>query len=438
MMKKSSRLSDRRYPFSNIEFLYSLRPTKMRLGLENITSLLDSLGNPQMKYPAVLVGGTNGKGSVTAYISSILRCAGLKVGTFYSPHLFRINERIRINNREIPSAALDRIVDRLRRGYERNPFTFFEGITASAALYFLQNKVDIAIFEVGLGGRLDATRPVNAVATVITGISIDHSSHLGRSRKAILGEKLGIARGGVPLIVNLDTDSLIEKASFYCRREDSSVINVKESTSSRLKKITFERMTFSLKTDKYDYGDIETRMIGKAQKINVSTAVKTIEVLGDKTGKSYVKYVKEGLEKTSLPGRFQVLRGVPRVILDTSHNQQALINSLNTLLAVSQPHRNILLFGCMARKEPGRFPSIALRSARKIILVPLKQKGAETGENLLNYFTEAGSKETKDARVILSRGMGDALRKAKTGLKGNDTILICGSHHMVDEAVSYS
>ena len=437
MITKRSRLSGRGYPFSNIEFLYSLRPTRMRLGLENIIALLDSLGNPHMGFPAVLVGGTNGKGSVTTYLSTILRYAGLKVGTFYSPHLFRINERIRINNREISSDTLDQIVRRLRSRYKTTPFTFFEGVTASAALYFLREKVDIAIFEVGLGGRLDATRPVNAVATVITGISIDHSGHLGKTKKAILGEKLGIVREGVPLIANLDTNPLIVEAFEYCNQKGATLINVSEDTSSRLKSITAERMIFSLKTGRSDYGDIETKMIGKAQRMNAATAVKTIEVLEDVMEKSYARYVKVGLNKAFFPGRFQVLRGVPRIILDTSHNEQALIHSLNTLLAVSPPQRNILLFGCLARKELGRFPLEALKSARKIVLVPLKQKGAESREALMKYFTEAAKEIKEKVLVIPARGMSDALEKAKRGLKVDDTLLIFGSHHTVNEAVSY-
>lgn len=437
MGKKRSRLSGRGYPFSNIEFLYSLRPTRMRLGLENIIALLDSLDNPHMGFPAVLVGGTNGKGSVTTYLSTILTCAGLRVGTFYSPHLFRINERIRINNREIPSDTLDQLVGRLRRRYNTTPFTFFEGVTASAALYFLRKKVDIALFEVGLGGRLDATRPVNAVATVITGISIDHSGHLGKTRKAILGEKLGIVRKGVPLIANLDTDSLIAEASAHCKERGAALVTVRGNTSSRLKRITAERMIFSMKTDRYNYGDIETRMIGKAQRVNAATAIKTIEVLEEAMGESYVRYIKEGLKKAFFPGRFQVMRGVPRIILDTSHNEQALIHSLTTLITISPPQRNVLIFGCMARKELGKFPAEALKSARKIILVTLKQGGAETKEALMKYFSVDAGRLVNKVSVIAARGMGDALKSAKRGLKRDDTLLIFGSHHTVDEAVSH-
>ena len=437
MIKKCSRLSSRGYPFSNIDFLYSLRPTKMRLGLENVIRLLDSLGNPQMGFPAVLVGGTNGKGSVTTYLSAILRSAGLRVGTFYSPHLFRINERIRINDREISSDTLDHLVGRLREYYETNQFTFFEGVTAAAVLYFLREKIDIAIFEVGLGGRLDATRPVNAIATVITGISIDHSAHLGKTKKAILGEKLGIVRKGIPLIANLDTNSLADKASEYCKGKGVPLINVSKNTSSRLKKITAEKMIFSLKTDKFDYGNIETRMIGKAQRANAATAVKSIEVLGEVAGKSPAEFVKTGLKNAIFPARFQVLRGVPRIILDTSHNEQALINSLDTLAAVSSPKRNVLLFGCLARKELGRFPLKALKSARKIVLVPLKQSGSQSEGALMNYFTEAAEEMAVKVKVVVSKGMGNAMKEAKKGLKQDDTLLIFGSHHTVDEAVSY-
>jgi dihydrofolate synthase/folylpolyglutamate synthase len=303
--------------------------------------------------------------------------------------------------------------------------------------YIQSQEIDIAVFEVGLGGRLDATRPVNAIATVITGISIDHSAHLGKTRKAILEEKMGIARKGVPLIVNLDTDSLIAEAVAYCKQKEVTLISVSKNSSSRIKKITDERMIFSLKTDRFDYGDVETRMIGKAQRINAATAIKTIEVVGETMGKSYAGYSKEGLKKAFFPARFQVLRGVPRIIMDTSHNEQALLYSLKTLVTISPPQKNVLFFGCMARKELRRFPLKALKSARKIVLVSPKQRGAESTEALMSYFNDAAEELKEMASVIPANGMGDAFEKAKRGLKRDDTLLIFGSHHMVNEVVSY-
>ncbi|HER42857.1 MAG TPA: bifunctional folylpolyglutamate synthase/dihydrofolate synthase, partial [Candidatus Eisenbacteria bacterium] len=222
MTARTSRSSGRAGTFPNIDFLDSLRPTRMKLGLENVSKLLRALGDPQNSYPSILVAGTNGKGSVCAYITSILMAAGLRVGTFFSPHLFRVNERIRLDMEEIPSARLDELLGTLRAERKRIPFTYFEAATAAAALHFEREAVDAAVFEVGLGGRLDATRLVDAVVTVITGISIDHHEHLGGTVSEILGEKLGIVRRGVPLVANLEKRALDAKAERYCRDEGAS------------------------------------------------------------------------------------------------------------------------------------------------------------------------------------------------------------------------
>jgi len=360
----------------------------MKLGLENITSLLSSLGDPQKRFKAVLVAGTNGKGSVAAYISSILASAGWRVGTFYSPHLFRINERITINRSEIPTAALDGYIGRLRERFEETPFTFFEGVTASAILYFMDSGVDIAVFEVGLGGRLDATRLVNAVVTVITGVSIDHSVHLGKTRKAILAEKLGIARRGAPMVANLDTRSLISQASEYCGRAGAPLVSVRGRTCSRLRKIWPEETIFTLRTDKHDYGELRSSMTGAAQKTNCVTAVKAVETLGEVTGEALEGYVAKGLERAFMPGRFQSLTRNPRIIMDVSHNEEALLGSLSTLRSFSKAENNILVFGCMDRKELGRFPRLALESAREVFLVPLRESGAAPLNKLSGLFEE--------------------------------------------------
>ncbi|MBN2070515.1 MAG: hypothetical protein JW814_03570 [Candidatus Krumholzibacteriota bacterium] len=431
----------------------------MKLGLENITALLDSFGNPQEKFPSILIAGTNGKGSVTTYVTSILRRAGYRTGTFYSPHLFRVNERIRINGEEIASRALDDIVGSLRERYQRYPFTFFEGITAAAILYFLREKVDIAVFEVGLGGRLDATRLVNALVTVITGISRDHEEHLGRTNSAILEEKLGITRQGSPLVANLGDKSLIRMAGKFCLSRGIEFIDAGKGISRRMTRIRADSVDFNLVTPVRDYGIIRSRMTGRVQMENVVTAIRTAEVLSGKMKGIGKKAIISGTGEAFFSARFQVLSGNPRVVLDVSHNEEALDSTLETLARISPPEKNVLIFGVMARKQLGDFPIRALVSAREIILVPLKGTGSATGEDLLRRFTgaveindstssmkgrcvagrEGGSSEKKTgkdrAEVTLARGMTDAVRRAGKILSHDDTLLICGSHLCVEEAV---
>jgi len=409
----------------------------MRLGLENITALLRSQGQPQADVPAILVAGTNGKGSVTTFVSSILRASGLRTGTFYSPHLFRINERIRIDGEEIPSPELDRIIGKLREGYDKTQFTFFEGVTAAAAIWFRERDVDVAVYEVGLGGRLDATRLVDARTTVITGIAIDHSEHLGGTTAKILDEKLGITRPGAPLVTNLPTRALAARADGHCVKIGIPHHPVSRDVVMSTGSVTASHMTFSLTTPQADYGMVSTNMIGRHQVFNAATAVRTAEIFlpGRRPGRAAVR---KGLAGASLAGRFQVLSGEPRVILDVSHNEEALRASLDTLLELSPPERNVIVFGVMARKRLGRFPVRAMRSAREIILVPLKGKGAARRDELVASFSgeAAAAAGGRAVKVRPARGMAGAMKLAGRLTGTGDTILILGSHLAIEEAVA--
>jgi dihydrofolate synthase/folylpolyglutamate synthase len=436
----------------------------MKLGLENISRLLSRLGDPQNAYPSILVAGTNGKGSVCAYITSILMAAGLRVGTFFSPHLFRVNERIRIDMEEIPSAQLDGLLGTLKAKRKRIPFTYFEGMTAGAALHFEREGVDAAVFEVGLGGRLDATRLVDAVVTVITSISIDHHEHLGRTVGEILGEKLGIVRKGVPLVANLEKRSLDAKARRYCRAEGAPFYNA--GGEVRIEGFEMEpgRLVVDVVSPEHRYGGLVSGMIGRYQVRNIATAVRTVEVLARSvargpggspeprmTGKRRraewngpdrrrviprrftVKAVREGVEGAFLAGRFQVLPGDPRIILDVSHNEEALLTSIETLLSISPRERNVIVFGVQAHKELGSFPRRAMGAARTIFLGTLESERGARSEDLFGTFDKARIKDK--AALDVAPSIGEAVRRAREISGRGDSLLILGSHLTVEEAV---
>ncbi len=441
----------------------------MKLGLENITRLLERLGKPHEAVPAVLVGGTNGKGSVVTYIASILRAAGFCVGTFYSPHIFRIQERIRIDGDEIPTPVFDRILGRLRKEHRAIPFTFFEGVTAAAALYFRERGVDTAVFEVGLGGRLDATRLVNAVVTVVTGISKDHTAHLGSTHRQILDEKLGIVRSGVPLVVNLGDRRLAAHARGRCASLDVPFVDVNDEVESSIARIDWRRMALTVETPVRDYGTLETGMIGAVQVRNVATAVRAAETLEDFYRHARVRRVVQsdgvpvypsppgnrggaasrhagtritaeairvGIGNTFMPCRFQVLDGSPRIVLDVSHNEEGLLAVVDTLLRLSPRERNVLVFGVMAHKELKRFPKRAGVAFREIVCTSLGKGRSMPGVQLGDIFRRAASARG-GAAVTVARGMASALGVARRITGPGDAIVICGSHLAVEEAVGY-
>ena len=438
----------------------------MKLGLENITGLMELIGNPHHAFPSVLVAGTNGKGSVVTFVASILRAAGFTVGAFYSPHIFRIQERIRLNGDEIPTPVLERIIGRLREERRSIPFTFFEGVTAAAALYFKERGVDIAVFEVGLGGRLDATRLVDAVVTVVTGISKDHTAHLGATRRRILDEKLGIARSGVPLVANLGGRGLAAHASRRCMSLGAPFVDVHDEVSAVMSRIDWRRMAISLHTPVRDYGTLRTGMIGEVQVRNAATAVRVAEILDDifghadgrRTVQSYGgpmrsarggrrgrgkchpevrritgRVIREGISRAFVACRFQVLEGRPRIVLDVSHNEEGLLAVVDTLLRLSPLRRNVLVFGMMAHKELGRFPRRAAGAFMEIICTSLRMRGSMTGARLGEIFREAG--ERSGTAVTATRGMASALGVMRSITGPEDTVVICGSHRTVQEGV---
>ncbi len=427
--------------FRHLGFLAALKPSWMNLSLDNVSALLARLGDPHLGYPSVLVAGTNGKGSVTTYASSMLRAAGLRVGTFYSPHIIRLHERIRLNGDEIASAVMDGLIGEVRAAAARRtriPFTYFECLTAVAALYFLRSRVDVAVFEVGLGGRLDATNLVDAAVTVITGVSFDHREHLGMTKGRILSEKLGIVRPGVPLVANLGPASLEARSRDWCARRGAPLHLVRREARADVVEISAARMSVRVTTPVRDYGVLETRMIGGAQARNLASATRAVELLAGRIGRAPgARAIRAGARSAFLPGRFQTVREAPRVVVDVAHNEESLLASLDTLQRFSAARRSILVFAALAHKELGRFPGAALRRAREIVVTPLSDARGASASRLLEVFAEARrGAGSRAAAVTAAAGVRQAVRLAERMARPEDTIVILGSHHTVDEAAA--
>jgi dihydrofolate synthase/folylpolyglutamate synthase len=427
-------------PFRNIAHLAAMKPSRMNLSLANIAALLGRMGDPQLGYPSVLVAGTNGKGSVTTYVSSILRAAGLRVGTFYSPHIFRPHERIRIDGGEIPSRDLDAAIGRARAYAGEIPLTYFECLTAAAARYFLERRVDAAVFEVGLGGRLDATNLVRAVVTVITGISNDHREHLGRTRRAILAEKLGIARSGVPLAANLPRRPLVAQAAAHCRAIGAPFHSIGDEVEIALVDLDASRMTVRARTPRRDYGELATRMIGRSQVRNVAAALRAVELLAEAgvLGRPAIETIRSGVASAFLAGRFQTVSEAPRIVLDVAHNEESLLAALETARRLSPRDRTTIVFGGLAHKELGEFPARAVRAARAIVVAPLRDARSASGGRLGRIFGAERKPAGRDAATVrVVRGIGEAIREARRNASPRDTILITGSHVTVEEAAPF-
>ena len=302
-----------------LQKLYNLQRLGIKTGLEHTCELLEVCDNPQKKIKFIHLAGTNGKGSTAAFISSILRSIGLKVGLYTSPHLVSFNERIRVDGIPITNNKIVEFMELFSADIQRIENTFFETTSAIAFWHFAREEVDIAVVETGLGGRLDSTNVITPEIAVITPISLDHRELLGNDLVTIAKEKAGIIKENVPVICNhqenMVKNVLLEKAA----EMNTKISFVKPPTDCT---VTMEGTFFHYKDTNY-----QLTLIGEHQALNAALAVAAVQEL--EKGIFDIK-IKRGLQNTTWPGRFQVLSKTPPVIYDVALNEQGIRSVLKT------------------------------------------------------------------------------------------------------------
>jgi dihydrofolate synthase/folylpolyglutamate synthase len=326
------------YLFSQLPMFHRIGPAAYKPSLENTLKICKVLGNPQQKFRSVHVAGTNGKGSVSHMIASVLMESGLKTGLYTSPHLKDFRERIRISGRKIPRRQVIRFVCDARLRFEGIDPSFFEYTAGMAFHHFAEEKVDIAVLETGMGGRLDSTNIVTPVLSVITNISLDHTAFLGSTPEEIAREKAGIIKPGIPVVVGekqAGPDKVFigrtgETRSAICFADDL-IRAVRENPSSS-RRMPLYRITGP--------GDSKVFMIkcplrGEYQLKNIRTAVMAIEVLKDLGFRITDHHLAEGIRKvvtnTGIRGRWQVAGHRPLVVFDVGHNEAGIMEVLSQL-----------------------------------------------------------------------------------------------------------
>ncbi|WBX70742.1 bifunctional folylpolyglutamate synthase/dihydrofolate synthase [Tenacibaculum retecalamus] len=296
--------------FSQLPMYQNQGKTAFKKDLTNSIALSNELGNPAKKFKTIHVGGTNGKGSTSHMIASVLQEAGYKVGLYTSPHLKNFTERIRINGKEIDKESVVAFISKNKIFLETEHLSFFEMTVGMAFGYFEKQQVDIAIIEVGLGGRLDSTNIITPEVSVITNIGLDHTQFLGETLPEIAFEKGGIIKNGIPVVVG---ERQKEVESVFIAKADACNAEILFASDD----------DFSYKTD----------LLGDYQVNNIKTAVKAIQQL--KEFKTTAKNIKNGLlnvvKNTNLKGRWQILQEQPKIICDTAHNKEGLSYTLNQL-----------------------------------------------------------------------------------------------------------
>lgn len=294
--------------------LFALHTFGVKLGLENIKSFLEYIGNPQLKLKAIHVAGSNGKGSTSSFIASILMEQGKLVGLYTSPHFVKFNERISINGKFIPDKYVAEFVEKYNSYIDEKQLTFFEVTTAMAFNYFKDAEVDYAVIETGLGGRLDATNVLNPLACVITSISLEHTNILGDKIESIAFEKSEIIKPGAKTFIGLlddKSDSIVEKK---CKDVKSQLFRLEEYINEKNGNV-------QLYTEEIEFDDWQVPLKGKFQKYNAALAALTVAKTFNIDDPSVItRGISNVITNTKLQGRYEIVKVNPTIILDSAHN----------------------------------------------------------------------------------------------------------------------
>lgn len=414
---------------STLQELYSLGKFGIKLGLDNITFLLQSLGNPHQKWPSVHIAGSNGKGSVAAFLEAALRSAGYRVGLYTSPHLVDFEERIRVDGKPVSRQGVVHLWRQIRPRVRKLKATYFEAVTAMAFEHFRTEKVDIAVVEVGLGGRLDATNVLSPQVVVITNISREHTRWLGTRLGQIAREKAGIVKEGIPVVSAETRKTPLGVIRRACLRQQASLHLVDDELSWEIEGATLDGTDLRVRAQDGDYVQLHLGLAGRHQVRNGMTALLALQILRDNGWQISCEAIQRGLMHISWPGRLQVVRKRPLVLLDVAHNPagtRALVAALREFL----PKRRILfVFGVQEDKEYKIMIRHLALLAKRIFLTQAQWKGAEDPQALAREAEEA----SVDFQVLTPVKKAISAVKSQAGL--DDVICITGSHFVVGEAI---
>jgi len=331
---------------SSLEKLFSLHQFGIKLGLDSTLQLLERIGNPHEKFKTFHIAGSNGKGSTASFMSSLLMESGYRVGLYTSPHFVKFNERIRINGVMIDDEYVAKFVTELEDYIKKYEPTFFEITTVLAFKYFYEQKVDYAVIETGLGGRLDSTNVINPIASVITSISLEHTQHLGDTLEKIAFEKAGIIKQNSRVFVGriaVEPEKII--------RNRAKELNCDYNLINDFTTIEGDRLIVGMQ--KKSFSIYSTPLIGTHQLYNAALALKTInKSLNIEDGIIISRGIKNVIENTGIQGRYEIICKKPKIIFDSAHNPEGVKSFIEEFSKEYNSYKErILLFGVMKDKS---------------------------------------------------------------------------------------
>lgn len=400
----------------------------MRLGLAAIDALCARLGRPERRVPSVLIAGTNGKGSTAATLAAIAAAAGLRTGLYTSPHLVSVNERIRLGARDVSSEELESSLALVFAAADRPPeisTTYFEAITAAAFECFAHGRMELAVLEVGMGGRHDATNVAPASLSLVTSIAFDHMADLGNTLESIAREKAGVFRRGRPALVWAEAPEALRALEESARSAGAILHAVDREVRISGMSTGLEGTRFRLETPARAY-DLAVPLPGAHQARNAALAVRAAEILAESDPRIDADAISAGVSAVRWPGRLERFRvGRATVLLDGCHNAEG-AEALARFLG-DAGLRADLVFGAMADKEIEEIGRILLPSVERVCLAaPAIARAADPGEVRRRLGDGA-------ARAVLARSVEDALAKFLSD-PGTELIIVAGSLYLVGEA----
>ena len=393
--------------FNKLPMYQNIGDSAYKKDLSNITLICEHLNNPQNNFKSIHVGGTNGKGSCSHMLSSILQEAGYKVGLYTSPHLVDFRERIRINGDMISENSVSKFMLNNFDFFEHNNVSFFEMTVGLAFNYFSQNNVDIAIIEVGMGGRFDSTNIISPILSVITNISIDHAKFLGTNISDIAKEKAGIIKEKTPVVIG---ETQNETKPIFL-----DFANTKNS------KIVF--------ADEFYYESYNCDLKGNYQKKNITTVLKSVQLLNNIGYEINNIHLQNGLKNivknTGLQGRWQVIQNKPLIICDTAHNQAALKEVISQLINLDYSNLHMII-GFSDDKDLDKIAKLFPENSKYYFVKPKVDRGKDSQEvkQIFQSYNRTGT---------IHKSVPEAISHIKKTCSQEDVIFIGGSTFVVSE-----
>lgn len=427
--------------FINYEKISDYSYTSRSFNLKRIKSLLSLLDNPQQKLSFLHIAGTKGKGSTAAFVGSVLKEAGFKAGLYTSPHLIDFRERIRVNNKLISKQELRHLinrlepyVDRLQKKSQFGSFTFFEIYTSLAFLFFVQKKVDIAVLEVGLGGRLDATNVIEPLVCAITEISFDHTEKLGNTLSLIAREKAGIIKENSLVVISPQKLEVLAVIRKIVKRRKAKLWEVgkdikvnPQRTAHSPQPTDFRFQTFGVQGIWGDYERVTIPLLGEHQQINAACAIGILELLRFHNINISQETIKQGLRKVDWPGRLEIVGERPFIVLDGAQNESS-AKALKESIKLNFPYKKlILILGISQDKDIKGVGRTLCPLADRVILTKVNSPRAAEPSYLKKELKGFSQNTTLIPKV------NSAFQYAKLSASPEDLICITGSLYLVGE-----